>query len=164
MQYISSDTNVWIDFEQINRLDWPFALEYTYCMSCDAITDELISPPHFGDRLTALGLRSIQITDAEYLLAMGFASKYRRLSLYDRFALAIAKNRRFILLSGDGALRKAATTEGVEVHGTLWIFDKLLETGKISKDEYHEAMIDLRDDLSGTIRLPREEICKRLNE
>lgn len=44
MEYISSDTNVWLDFATINRLEIPFKLPYTYIMNEDAITDELLSP------------------------------------------------------------------------------------------------------------------------
>jgi hypothetical protein len=31
------------------------------------------------------------------------------------------------LLSGDRSLRVAAETEGVEIHGTLWLMERLLE-------------------------------------
>ena len=42
MEYISSDTNVWLDFVTIDRLDYPFRLPYTYLMNVDAIQDELL--------------------------------------------------------------------------------------------------------------------------
>ncbi len=162
MPYISSDTNIWIDFAQINRLEMPFGLENTYCMSRDAIDDELISPPGVGERLLRLGLRSLEMDEAEFTLVIDYGSRYPRLSFYDRLALAIAKNRDYILLSGDSALRKAAAKEQVSVRGTLWIFDQLLETGKITKIEYLEAMKDLLEDPTGRIRLPKEEIRQRM--
>ncbi len=45
MEYISSDTNVWLDFVTIDRIDYPFRLPYTYLMNNDAVQDELLSPP-----------------------------------------------------------------------------------------------------------------------
>ena len=42
MQYISSDTNVWIDFVTIQKTEIPFRLPYTYIMSKDAVEDELL--------------------------------------------------------------------------------------------------------------------------
>jgi len=42
MEYISSDTNVWIDFFVIGRTEIPFYLPYTFVMNCDAIDDELL--------------------------------------------------------------------------------------------------------------------------
>ncbi len=44
MEYISSDTNVWIDFSVIRRTDLPFRLPYTYIMNTDAVNNELLSP------------------------------------------------------------------------------------------------------------------------
>lgn len=57
MEYISSDTNVWLDFVTIDRLDYPFRLPYTYLMNNDAIEDELLSPPGLGEKLRGLGLQ-----------------------------------------------------------------------------------------------------------
>lgn len=162
MQYISSDTNVWVDFAQIHRLALPFRLGYTYCMSTDTVEDELLEPPGIREQLLSLGLAPLEIDETEFEIALQLGISYKKLSIYDRLALAIAKHRGFILLSGDGALRRAAQKEGIEVRGTLWIFDQLLETGEITLDEYHAAMIDIRDDVSGKIRLPKEEILKRI--
>ena len=47
MEYISSDTNVWIDFMAIDKLELPFLLPCTYIMSDDAVNDELLSPEGF---------------------------------------------------------------------------------------------------------------------
>lgn len=162
MQYISSDTNVWVDFAQIHRLALPFRLDLTYCMSTDTVEDELLEPPNIREQLLSLGLVSIEINEAEFGIAVQLGKVYKKLSFYDLLALAIAKHRGFILLSGDGALRRAASKEGVEVRGTLWILDQLKATGKITVEEYHAALLDLQNDTSGRIRLPREEIHKRL--
>ena len=54
MVYISSDTNVWLDFATINKLDIPFKLPYTYIMNEDAIENELISPKEIRENLIGL--------------------------------------------------------------------------------------------------------------
>jgi len=41
-------------------------------------------------------------------LAEEYGRKYKKLSIYDRIALTIAKNRHILLLTGDLNLRKAA--------------------------------------------------------
>lgn len=43
MEYISSDTNIWIDFAIIEKLELPFKLPYIYLMDNDAIEDELLN-------------------------------------------------------------------------------------------------------------------------
>lgn len=45
MEYISSDTNVWLDFAEIERLNLPFLLPYVYLMNDETVEDELLSPP-----------------------------------------------------------------------------------------------------------------------
>ena len=48
MEYISSDTNIWLDFANIGHLELPFRLPYTYLMNVDAVHDELLAPPELG--------------------------------------------------------------------------------------------------------------------
>ena len=69
--------------------------------------------------------------------------RYARPSKYDCIALAIAKVRGIILLSGDGPLRKAANAEGVKVMGTIAILDQLYELKKISQIEYIYCLKEL---------------------
>ena len=114
MEYISSDTNVWLDFATINRLEIPFKLPYTYIMNEDAITDELLSPKELRDNLVGLGLQAVELSEEEFYLAEAYTAKYTKPSLYDCVALAIAKVRGITLMTGDGPLRKAAEQEGVE--------------------------------------------------
>ena len=118
MQYISSDTNVWIDFAVIEKTELPFRLPYTYIMSKDAVENELLSPPGLGKELLSYGLVSVLFTIEEFSLAEEYGKKYIALSTNDRVALAIAKNRQITLLTGDGAMRKAAKAENVPVIGT----------------------------------------------
>jgi hypothetical protein len=69
MEYISSDTNVWIDFSIINRIKLPFCLPYIYVMSTDAISEELLSPRGLADQLVGCGLFGVELTTEEFNLA-----------------------------------------------------------------------------------------------
>lgn len=162
MVYISSDTNVWIDFMTIDSLDIPFKLPFTYIMSEDAVEDELLSPAGLGKQLIALGLVPVEITIDEFFLAEKYGIQYKKLSIYDRIALAIAKCRKITLLTGDGALRKAAKKESVDVMGTLGILDELWSQKLISVEEYEIYLRRLDENNGGAIRLPREEILSRI--
>ena len=164
MMYISSDTNVWIDFATIDKLQIPFLLPYTYIMSSDAVEDELLSPPGLSDKLLSYGLKSVEITIEEFFLADEYGSIYKRLSVYDRIALAIAKCRNIILLTGDGALRKAARQEKVQVIGTLGILDQLLYQNRISTEEYEMCLRSLLANNGKAVRLPNMEILSRIEK
>lgn len=78
MEYISSDTNVWLDFVTINRLEYPFKLPYTYLMNGDAIRDELLSPAGLGTRLKSCGLQETDMTLEEFFLAERYSSKFKK--------------------------------------------------------------------------------------
>ena len=161
MELISSDTNIWVDFNSVGFLHIPFSLcnIYQYIISKDTFEQELLYPPELSIQLKALGLRTVEVSPYETILSLGYM-KYKALSPFDRLALAIAQNRGIILLTGDGNLRKAAIKERVEVHGTLWIIDEALSCGKITQETY-KAMLDAFS-ANPKIRLPRDEVAKRL--
>lgn len=164
MEYISSDTNIWIDFDKINRIELPFLLPYTYIMYEEAISSEILEPKDLQQRLQQHGLVSVDISDEEFFMADDFGGKYKKLSVYDRIALAIAKVRKITLVTGDGALRKAGVVEGVAVVGTIGILDKLFEGDYIKKSEYQKCLLSLQK-LNGTvIRLPADELEERIGK
>lgn len=162
MEFISSDTNVWIDFSVIQRTEIPFRLPYTYIMNTDAIEDELLSPTGLRDDLLRCGLVGVELELAEFELAESFGAKHIKLSIYDRVALAIAKLRKITLLTGDGALRKAAISEGVPVIGTIGVLDQLRDGSYIDDAEYEFCLLELQKHNGQVVRLPKAEITARL--
>jgi len=162
MEYISSGTNVWIDFSIIGRIELPFLLPYTYIMYSDAIEDELLSPSGLRDDLLRCGLKGVDITMEEFNLAEEYGKRYFKLSIYDRIALSIAKIRGIYLLTGDGALREAAMRENVRIIGTLGILDRLKDGNYITEHEYKCCLQQLQKYNGTKVRLPRNEINLRL--
>ena len=160
-RYISSDTNIWLDFNAISKTDLPFRLPYTYIMYKEAMREEIIDPPKLLDELVQRGLQGVELTTEEFYYAAELSSKYVKLSGYDRIALAIAKFRNITLLTGDGALRKAAKAEGVDVIGTIGILDRLFDEDYISKTEYLLCLNSLLADANR--RLPINELKKRIS-
>lgn len=162
MEYVSSDTSVWVDFMAIHCLDYPFRLPYRYIMSEDAIADELLTPQGFQEQLLVLGLEPVNISIEEFELAQRYRKQYIKLSVYDSLALAIAKQRNIILMTGDKQLRAAASNEEVALIGTLGILDELVAKHCISQAEYIEGLRALERLNGGIVRLPKAEIRTRL--
>ena len=161
--FISSDTNIWIDFFEIRHVDHPFLLDFDFYLSSAAYEDELIKSEELRKALLAFGLHLADVTDDEFITAQTFRSNYPKLSLYDALALSIAKSRSWTLLTGDRPLRNAAGHEGVACHGVIWINDELLHQKKIDADNYHNAMRALLTAVQeGRCRLPVDELLKRL--
>ena len=164
MEYISSDTNVWIDFSIIKELELPFRLNVEYLMNEDAINDELLSPKGLKSELLQLGLVPTELSEEEFYYGMTILNKDSRLSKYDCAALAIAKKRGIALLTGDMRLRKMAESEGVSVIGTIGILERLYTERKISSEEYTISLERLIKENGQEIRLPMDELKKRLEK
>ena len=164
MQFISSDTSVWIDFSEIGYVQAPFLLkdQFTFMMAGDSIDAEILDPPKLREDLLRYGLQRTEIEEEEYRLALSYGETYHQLSFYDAIALAIAKKRDIVLLTADGPLRKAAIKEKVEVHGTLWIVDELRELSCVGIEDYRDILTELKRQCGKKVRLPLEEVNKRL--
>jgi len=85
--------------------------------------------------------------------------KYHKIGFYDKLALATAKQESCLLVTGDGALRKAGQKEAVVIFGTVWLIDELISHSIISLDEAKEAYALMK--ISGR-RLPWKIIEERL--
>lgn len=65
-----------------------------------------------------------------------FSEAYpKSLSETDKSVLHIANKINACVLSSDKTLRNCAKNKGIEYHGMIWIFDKLVETSVLSKKE-----------------------------
>lgn len=164
MEFISSDTNIWIDYMVIDKLDLPFKLPVIYLMNQDAIDDELLSPKGMREELLRLGLQPTELNENEFYYGLHMAETHPRLSEYDCSALAIAKCRGVVLMTGDSVLRKVALSEGVSVTGTIGLLDKLYEYEKIALKEYRECLILLIKNNGREVRLPMAELKNRLDK
>lgn len=160
MRYISSDTNIWLDFQTISRTDLPFRLPCTYIMYREALREEVISHPELLYDLQKFGLLGVDISTEEFFYAQELAYKYVKLSKYDRLALAIARHRSIPLLTDDMPLRKAAIQEGVDVLGTIGLLDKLYEGKYVNKMEYDYCLRSLLEYKER--RLPADELEKEI--
>lgn len=161
MEYISSDANIWLDFNAISRIEIPFRLRCTFIMFKEALRKEIIQPLELLPILQNNGLVGVDLTIEEFYCADEYSTKYKRLSKYDRIALAIAKNRNIPLLTGDEALRKAAKNEKVYVFGTIGLLDKLYDEARIDDTEFLYCLESFLEHKER--RLPVEELQKRID-
>jgi predicted nucleic acid-binding protein len=158
MTVLVSDTSVLIDLERGGLLEQIFALPYEFAVPDVLYRREMAG--EWGERLVELGLRVEEVSPAGVVKALRHRSGRPALSVPDSFALALAQEQRWTLLTGDGQLRELAERERVKCHGVLWLLDRMEETG----------VPDIRRLLDGLraisrhprCRLPRREITLRL--
>jgi len=153
-----SDTSVLIDVERGSFLEVIFSLPYEF-----AVPDVLYHREMEGDwgaRLVALGLRVEEVSKEGVSNALRYRTQRRVLSVPDSFALALAKEREWPLLTGDNQLRELAAGENVECHGVLWLLDRMEEAGTPGLQALHDGLAALAG--HRRCRLPRREITIRI--
>jgi hypothetical protein len=121
----------------------------------DVVAAELKRPP--AAVFLAAGMSVVEATPEEVSQVYALRARYRKPSLADLFALAMAGRRKVILLSGDRPLREAAAAEGVEARGILWLLDAL--EGQMPPERLAEALEGMAGEGA---RLPEDEVKRRL--
>ena len=153
-----SDTSVLIDLERGDLLEAIFALPDEFAVP-DVLYDREMQG-EFGERMVGLGLRVEEVSEAGVATALRYRQQRVSLSVPDSFALALAKERKWLLLTGDGQLRELADGENVECHGVLWLLDIMEEAGIPGIQRLHDGLTSLA--VHPRCRLPRHEITIRL--
>lgn len=128
MRLLVSDKNILMDWEAAGRLQTLFGWGATLVVPDVLFAQELGSR---AARLTQLGLQVLELDERGVQRVAALAQRHRGPSRIDLFALALAERQACPLLTGDKALRLAATREGVEVHGTLWLAEEMFKAGVV---------------------------------
>lgn len=119
-----ADTNILIDSLKLDIYKDFLAIDDDIYMESSMLEDEVIAPPTYADELRSLGLKTTDMTDEEFVLAVETRELHHKLSFYDCVAYAVAKTRGWSLVTGDNRLRKLAQKNGVKVHGIIWVILK----------------------------------------
>jgi rRNA-processing protein FCF1 len=161
---VVNDTNVFIDLFNVGLLKEFFSLPWEV-HTTSFIMRELQKEGQ-QEKVSVYkekGLLHIPILEPKDMTQIGNmfqeAIKKSNLSIADCSVWYYAKVNNYVLLTGDRKLRSTSVCDGVEVHGMLYVFDCLVESGGIT----HKVAIEKLKLLYKTnIRLPKEELDKRL--
>ena len=127
-----------IDLERGALLDALFQLQHDFIVPDILFERELKGA--LGDHLIALGLRIEELTPSEVSRAATVRRTRPALSTPDTFAFALARERTWTLLTGDGELRSLAAQENVTTHGVLWVFDEFHAGSIVEKARLHAGL------------------------
>lgn len=156
---IINDTNIWIDLKSVNLIKEVFELPYKICVPDVLYYDELEEVD--GELLESSGINILEMTEEELIDTAIRSEKTNRVSFNDLSTLVVAKSRGYLLVTGDGNLRKLAKKESVELKGTIWLIDMLVEEQVITEGEGATACQVLLD--IGR-RLPKDELRQRIDK
>ncbi|BAM07070.1 DUF3368 domain-containing protein [Leptospirillum ferrooxidans] len=129
MLLLISDANILIDIEIGGLIAPMFRLEYQFAVP-DILFYEELDGQHA--HLLDMGLQPKELDEAMVARVSEFATKYPRPGRNDLFALVLAASEQCPLLTKDKNLKAAAESENVEVRGTLWLVNKMVQSGKIT--------------------------------
>ena len=153
-----SDTSVLVDLERGDLLEACFRLPYRFCVPDLLYEFELKGQG--GTVLRRLGLE-VEETDASGIAkALVYYGNVSELSFSDSLALALARNRSWTLLTGDGPLRRLAKEESVECHGVLWVLDRIHESETAAPADLLAGLTAISE--HERCRPPRSQIQMRL--
>lgn len=158
MHVLVSDTSVLVDLERGSFLEAVFALPFEIAVPDILFRRELQG--EIGERLVRFGLQVLELDESGVTLALNYRQRDSKLSLPDTFALALAKTRQFVLLTGDASLRGLAEAEEVECHGVLWVLDQMFSKKAASPADLHAGLSAIAK--HPRCRLPKHEIASRL--
>lgn len=154
-QVYISDTNIWIDFRNAGLLVSLFDLPFTLCCT-DFVLRELEDVD--SGKLIEHGLLVQTLDEKATPLLFSLMAAHNNSSLADVSCYLLSKETGFPLLTGDGRLRKQAQKDGLQVHGALWLLDKLVEHRVVAPEM---AAAGLQRMLDSGARLPRGDCQSR---
>ena len=152
MTTLVSDTNIFIDMHVGNLTRSMFRLNEDF-VTPDVLYQQELEEHH--PELPRLGLRIEQLNSAGIVEVARISAIYNKASTNDLFAIVLAKERQWTLLSGDRHMRDAALAEKIEVCGTIWLIERMIETKIISLTQARAGIELMRNEGR---RLPWAEV------
>ena len=156
---VVSDTSVLIDLERGSLLEAAFRLPFSFAVPDLLYEQELKAEG--GARLCELGLQIAELDGDGVATALTYRRRAPALSLPDCFALALATQGNWTLLTGDSALRKLAQALSVDCHGVLWLLDEMLSAHAATPQALHRGLLAISE--HPRCRLPKFEVRQRLD-
>lgn len=142
MQLLISDTNILIDLEVGGLIENMFSLPYQFTTPDILYYDEL---EEHHSNLIGLGLHLGNLSPESIDHLQVIIEKYPKPSRYDCMTLVLAQQETCPLLTGDKELRTSAEHENIEVKGTLWLVEQLVEEGIITLNKAREAYQEMEN-------------------
>ena len=143
MKIAVTDACIFIDISELQLTSSFFSLEFDIHTSLDVFNElypgqqhELLAFQKSGQ----LTVHNIVEEDRKAILTEDYPNA---LSDIDKTVLFLAAKLDAIVLSSDKRVRHYAKARAIEYHGMLWIFDKLVDSSKISHKEASEKLKQL---------------------
>ena len=163
MKIVVNDANILIDLIVLEILPYFFDLEFEF------LTTSLVLNELFEEQQEQIqtyidsGILTVHEMTAEQLEEINSIQRAKpRLSQQDCSAYYQAVIEEGILITSDNTLRKFARENHVDVHGHLWVFDRMFEANTISGEQACVKLTELCETVNPKLGLPETECSKRI--
>lgn len=154
--FIVSDACILIDVENSGLTSAMFALSYQFAVPDILFEEELLE---YHSELLQFGLIRKSMNGEQMSEIQELSQQYIHLSSNDCSAYVLARHENSLLLTGDGKLRELAKSLKIDVHGTIWLVEQMIDQKKISIEKARLAFQIMQN--PGR-RLPWDEAKKML--
>lgn len=162
MDIIVNDTNIFIDLHSVDLLEKMCLLPFEI-HTVDFVIDEIKEPEQRQvlDRLIDERKVYVRTFSSEEVMEIALEHSHvpGNLSITDIAVCHYAESGPFKVITGDRQMRNYAESKKLEVHGILYLFDKMIENDIIPPNTGATKLIELRAINS---RLPKSEIEARI--
>jgi len=162
MHFLIHDASVLIDLINGGLLDEVLRLSYIM-ETTDFVRREITDPDQriVLESCISDGKLSVIYSVADHIpKIVEIQREFAKLSISDCSVIYFAGSQNGIIISGDKILRNAAKSKKLEVHGTLWAMDQLVEKGLIGPTYARDRLLAM---IQKNNRLPRQQ-CESLIE
>lgn len=165
MIIVVNDANILIDLIKLDLLPEFFRLDFEFYTSDFVLDVELNEDQkEILGRYRRLGILKVKESSPAELNAIVELNQIKRkLSLADCSVFLMAVELDGILVTSDNKLRKYSISQHIEVHGHLWVLDRLVDSGLITT-KLACVKLDELDVVNPNLKLPPDECQKRRNK
>jgi hypothetical protein len=163
MKVAITDVSVLFDLFNVGVLPEFFGLDIEI-YTTDFIFNEILQSDEKNEFELFVGygqLKIIAVEEDEQEIISNMVLTYSNRSIADKTALYKALQMNCIILTCDDKLKKEAIKQKLEVHGSIWIIDQLVENDKINTIRAIEVIESLK---AKNAWLPVDELDRRLNK
>lgn len=157
VRVLISDTNIFFDIMAIGALPEFFGLNYEICTTDFVLyeiklSDQREQIEYFirSRKLTIFSLTDREISEVESLVTTRTIK-----GITDKSVLWKSLELNCLLLTGDKKLKLEASEQGLEVHGSIWVIERLVIEKIISELKAIEFLVNLK---TANPSLPHDEI------
>lgn len=158
MNILVNDANILIDLIKLELLPHFFALDFDF-YTTDMVLGEL-HPHQQASLLPYIDSKKLIVepVSIDDLIAIYHIMAQRPvLSDKDCSALHQARKMQATLITSDNSLRKYAKEQKIEVHGHLWVFDRMFDFKTITGSHACEKLDELCHAVNPRLSLPDKE-------